>query len=279
MYEAHFGMQVKPFSLSPDPRFLFLGKRHAQAFAMLQYGIQEQLGFAVITGEVGTGKTTLLRKLLQELDERDNVALVSHTHRGLRTVIPTVLDGFGILDAQVPPEPAMQFRYFVNFLVQQYALGRKSILIIDEAQNLTVNALEQLRLLSNVNSDGHLLLQTVLIGQPELKDKLQMPELRQFAQRISVDFFLPKLGESESVDYINHRLSVSGASADVIEDEAKVALAKAGKGIPRMINNLADMALVYAFGEGKPSVDLNTVNDVLNDKIESGILPIAELES
>lgn len=275
MYEAHFGMEAKPFSLSPDPRFLFLSKKHAQAYAMLQYGIREQLGFAVVTGEVGAGKTTLLRKIIHELDERDHVCLVSHTHQGLSTLMPTVLDGFGILEPVAQKDDAAQFRYFVDFLVEQYAQGHKCILIIDEAQNLSVSALEQLRLLSNVNSDGHLLIQTVLIGQPELRILLRRSELRQLAQRISVDFFLSNLDVNDSVAYINHRLRVAGAAPTIFEEEAKELIADASGGIPRIINNIADMSLVYAFGEGKSTVDESTVCDVLADKMASGILPIS----
>lgn len=275
MYEAHFGMEAKPFSLSPDPRFLFLSKKHAQAYAMLQYGIREQLGFAVVTGEVGAGKTTLLRKIIHELDERDHVCLVSHTHQDLSTLMPTVLDGFGILEPVAQKDDAAQFRYFVDFLVEQYAQGLKCILIIDEAQNLSVSALEQLRLLSNVNSDGHLLIQTVLIGQPELRILLRRSELRQLAQRISVDFFLSNLDVNDSVAYINHRLRVAGAAPTIFEKEAKELIADASGGIPRIINNIADMSLVYAFGEGKSTVDESTVCDVLADKMASGILPIS----
>ena len=276
MYEAHFGLEVKPFSLSPDPRFLYFGKRHSQAYAMLEYGILEQVGFAVVTGEVGTGKTTLLRKVLDELDDSKNVALVSHTHRNLESVIPTVLDAFGVGADELPTDPAIQYRFFVDFLVMQYAKGRQSILIIDEAQNLSLDALEQLRLLSNVNADGHLLLQTLLVGQPELREKLQRPELRQFAQRISVDFYLSHLDEDESVEYIDHRIRVAGGRPGIIGSDAKTMLARAAGGLPRMINNLCDMALVYTYGEGKMRVSQETVAEVLKDKRHSGILPLLQ---
>ncbi len=277
MYEAHFDLEVKPFSLSPDPRFIFFSRRHSQAYAMLEYGVREQVGFAVVTGEVGSGKTTLLRKLLEELDDRDNVALVSHTHQNLSTIIPTVLDAFGVVADDLPTEESMQYRFFVDFLVSQYSKGRKSILIIDEAQNLSTQALEQLRLLSNVNADGHLLLQTLLIGQPELREKLKQPELRQFAQRISVDFFLPKLSHQEAIQYIDHRIKVAGGRADIFEPNAKALLAHVAKGLPRMINNLCDMSLVYAYGEDKNRVDSKTVVDVIKDKESSGILPVMSL--
>jgi len=278
MYEAHFNLEVKPFSLSPDPRFIYFSRRHSQAYAMLEYGVREQVGFAVVTGEVGSGKTTLLRKLLEELDDRDNVALVSHTHQNLSTVIPTVLDAFGVVADELPKDESLQYRFFVDFLVSQYAKGRKSILIIDEAQNLSTQALEQLRLLSNVNADGHLLLQTLLIGQPELKEKLKQPELRQFAQRISVEFFLPKLSHQEAIQYIDHRLVVAGGKAELFENNAKALLAHVAKGLPRMINNLCDMAMVYAYGEDKHIVDSKTVVDVIKDKESSGILPVMSLQ-
>lgn len=278
MYEAHFKLQTKPFSLSPDPRFLYFSARHAQAYAMLEYGIREQVGFAVVTGEVGAGKTTLLRKLLGELDDQDNIALVSHTHPNLQSVIPTVLDAFGVVVDELPQDDSAQYRFFVDFLLEQYRRGRRSILIIDEAQNLSASALEQLRLLSNVNADGHLLLQTLLVGQPELRETLKRPELRQFAQRISVDFFLPKLSHKDALAYIDHRVEVAGGTSDLFEANAKTLLAYVAKGLPRMINNLCDMALVYAFGEGKQQVDTRTVMAVIKDKCESGILPMVSMK-
>ena len=277
MYEKHFKLSTKPFSLSPDPTFLYLGKRHSQAYAMLDYSIKEHVGFAVVTGEVGAGKTTLIRKLLSELDDTDNVALISHTHQNMTQLIPSVLEAFCVVADEFPDEESLQYRFFVDFLISQYTKGRRSILIIDEAQNLSIGGLEQLRLLSNVNVDGHLLLQTILVGQPELRDKLKKPELHQFAQRISVDFFLPQLSQNEAIEYINHRLQVAGGHQDIFEQNAKVIIAHASKGLPRMINNLCDMALVYAFGELKKQVDVETVFDVVRDKEESGIFPMMNL--
>jgi general secretion pathway protein A len=277
VYENHFRLQSKPFSLSPDPRFLYFGKRHSQAYAMLQYGIREQVGFAVVTGEVGAGKTTLLRKVIEEFDGTNNLAVVSHTHKNLTDVIPTVMDAFGVGVDDSGEDPALMYRTFVDFLVSQYAKGRRSILMIDEAQNLSVDALEQLRLLSNVNVDGHLLLQTLLVGQPELKEKLACPELKQFAQRISVDFFLPKLSWNESLAYIDHRIEVAGGAPDIFERKAKSLISHAAQGLPRMINNLCDMSLVYAFGDGKKVVEMSVVIDVIKDKEQSGILPLVPL--
>src|SRR3990167_5642713 len=155
MYEKHFNLRCKPFSLSPDPAFLFLGRRHAQAYAMLEYAVHEQVGFAVITCEVGAGKTTLVRKLLSDMDDADQVGLVSHTHENLKSIIPAVLDAFALLGKEAPKDEAGRYRYFVQYLVDRFAAGQRCILIIDEAQNLSLAALEQLRLLSNVNADGH----------------------------------------------------------------------------------------------------------------------------
>lgn len=277
MYEQHFQLQTKPFSLSPDPRFIYFSKRHAQAYAMLEYGISEQVGFAVITGEIGSGKTTLMRKMIAALGDDINLGLISNTHQGMEQIVPLVLDAFGAPLAELPEQETLYYRVFTDFLVAEYNRGRRSLLVIDEAQNLSVRALEQLRLLSNINVDGHLLLQTILIGQPELRETLQRPELKQFAQRISVDYFLPRLSKEESVDYINHRLSVAGAPCSLFSGEAKLMLAYMSKGLPRVINNLADMSLVYAFGDGASFVDKATVVDVVRDKALGGILPMQTL--
>lgn len=273
MYEKHFNLRCKPFSLSPDPAFLFLSRRHAQAYAMLEYAVHEQVGFAVITGEVGAGKTTLIRKLLSECF-CDPVGLVSHTHENLKSVVPSVLDAFGLLGKDVPRDEAGRYRYLVEFMVEKYAQGKRCLLIIDEAQNLSLAALEQLRLLSNVNSDDNLLLQTILVGQPELRDKLRRPELRQFAQRISVDFFLPTLSQEDALLYIDHRLLTAGGSPELIAESAKQLIVSHTNGLPRLINNLCDMALVYAFGEGLHDVSDSIVRQVLLDKEESGLLPL-----
>jgi type II secretory pathway predicted ATPase ExeA len=247
---------------------------HARAHAHLVYGLAQREGFVIVTGEVGAGKTTLIRKLLAEMDEREVVALVSHTHANLKSVLPMVLDAFGVHTRAVEDESG-RYRDFVQFLIDRYAGGKRCVLIIDEAQNLSLAALEQLRLLSNVNADDNLLLQTILVGQPELRAKLRRPELRQFAQRISVDFFLPTLSHDEAILYIEHRLVTAGGPPELFTDSAKQLIATATNGLPRLINNLADMALVYAFGEGKTAVDEAIVRDVLADKEQSGILPLA----
>lgn len=278
MYEKHFNLRCKPFSLSPDPAFLFASKRHAQAYALLEYAVHEQVGFAVITGEVGAGKTTLIRKLLSEFI-CDPVGLVSHTHENLKSVVPSVLDAFGLLGKNVPRDEAGRYRYLVEFLVEQYAQGKHCLLIIDEAQNLSLAALEQLRLLSNVNSDGNLLLQTILVGQPELRDKLRRPELRQFAQRISVDFFLPTLSLEDALRYIDHRLLTAGGTSELFAESAKQLIVSHTNGLPRLINNLCDMALVYAFGEGLHNVTDSIVRLVLQDKEQSGVLPLVWKET
>ena len=278
MYEAFFGLNEKPFSLSPDPRFLFLGRRHEQAYAMLQYGIHEQVGFSVITGEIGSGKTTLMRKVIEAIDDGVNIGIVSHTHHGMDQIIPIVLDSFGVSSDSLSQHESLHYRTFTAHLKAEYLNGRRSILVIDEAQNLSVKALEQLRLLSNINVDGHVLLQTVLIGQPELRDTLKAPELKQFAQRISVDYFLCRLTNKEALQYIDFRIQVAGGDPELFDQKAKHLIVFLAKGLPRVINNLADMALVYAFGEGLKQVTKSIVLDVLRDKERGGILPIASLE-
>ncbi len=272
MYEAFYGLREKPFTIQPDPDFLYFGKRHSLAFTMLQYGVENRVGFTVICGEVGCGKTTLVRHLLNTLGQGLTVGLVSNTHQDIADLQEWVLLAFGLpYDGMTP---VARYDAFQRFLIQEFAAGRRVILIVDEAQNLSSGALESLRMLSNINADKDQLLQVILVGQPELRAKLQQPELRQFAQRVGVDFFLPPLTPEEVAKYVQHRLHVAGREEPLFTDEALTLIAQATGGIPRSVNILCDMALVYGFGADMATIDSPLVLEVLADRRNFGVLEV-----
>src|SRR5271155_5061919 len=218
MYERHFGFTSKPFALTPDPAFLYLSRQHAMAMTMLEYGLASQAAFSLLTGEIGSGKTTLIRRLLRGLGNQVAVGLISNTHGRFKSIQGWALSALGIAPAD--DSDIAKYEALVDSFVREYAGGRRTLLILDEAQNLSVDVLEELRLLSNVNSEKDLVLQILLVGQPELRTKLFRPELRQFAQRVSVDFHLKPLDRNETHAYVGHRLTVAGGSAKLFLPEA-----------------------------------------------------------
>ncbi|MEB2347264.1 MAG: AAA family ATPase [Comamonadaceae bacterium] len=270
MYESYYGLREKPFSIQPDPEFLYFSRRHALAFTMLQYGIQNRTGFTVICGEIGCGKTTLIRHLLDTLGEELTVGLVYNTHQDIADLLEWIMLAFG--QPYEGMSPVARYDAFQRFLIKEYAAGRRTVLIVDEAQNLSAGALESLRMLSNINADKDQLLQVILVGQPQLRDLLQRPELAQFAQRVGVDFFIPPLTEDEVARYVVHRLHVAGRDKPLFTSGALVLIAKAARGIPRSINILCDMALVYGFGGGASMIDAALVGEVLADRHDFGVL-------
>jgi type II secretory pathway predicted ATPase ExeA len=264
MYEHFFGFREKPFSLIPDPAFLFLGRQHSTAYSLLEYGVLTQAGFTVITGEIGCGKTTLIRHLLNQLPERVTVGLISNTHRCFDNLLEWVLMSFGV-DYKAKSAVSL-YESFVDFLIVQYGSRRPTILVIDEAQNLDPVALEELRTLSNVNADKDQILQIVLVGQPELKALLNRPELRQFAQRVVGHYHLGPLAEGETESYIRHRLAHAGCNREVFTPEACRQIHCHSGGIPRLINLLCDMTLVYAYADEVEIVGADLVNAVVDDR-------------
>ncbi len=270
MYEQFYGLKEKPFSTLPDPGFLFMSKRHRLAFTMLEYGIQNGVGFSVICGEIGCGKTTLVRKLLAAVDDSITVGLVYNTHANIGDLLEWVMLAFGQPYAAMTP--VERYDRFQQFLVSEYAAGRRVVLIVDEAQNLSPGAVEALRMLSNINADKDQLLQVVLVGQPELKALLNRPELHQFAQRVGVDFFIPPLAPAEVSQYVHHRLRVAGREEELFLPEALERIAAATRGVPRSINILCDTALVYGFSAEAPRIDAALVEEVLQDRQSYGVL-------
>lgn len=269
MYEHFYNLSANPFSIQPDPEFLYLGTRHSIAYAMLEYGVTNRAAFSVICGEIGCGKTTLIRHLLNNLDPALTVGLVSNTHKDIPNLLDWIMLAFG-----QPYEGLSQialYDAFQRFLVSEYQEGRRTLLIVDEAQNLSNSALESLRMLSNINADKDQLLQIILVGQPQLREVLRQPDMRQLTQRVSSHFFISPLHPSEVKPYIMHRLKVVGRKKPLFTPAAFQCLAEASEGIPRSINILCDTALVYGFSLNCPIISAGMVEEVLQDKYEYGI--------
>ncbi len=270
MYESFYGLKEKPFSILPDPGFLYLGERHKHAYTMLEYGVVHGAGFTVITGNVGCGKTTLIQHLLENMCEDVVVGLISNTQREIGELLKWVLLSFN-QPYDVHDKVAL-FDRLQQFLIEQYSQGRRTVLIIDEAQNLSGDTLEELRMLSNINSGKHQLLQLVLVGQPQLKELLRRPELEQFVQRVSSDFHLGPLDRYEVSAYIDHRLAVAGRTTPLFDDNAKFVIFKTSEGVPRKINILCDTALVYGFSHGSKKISTRVVLEMLRDKARYGLI-------
>lgn len=273
MYEEFFGLKEKPFSIQPDPSFLYWGRSHRLAYAMLEYGVLNHAGISVISGEVGCGKTTLIHRLLDQLSDTHSVALLSNIQAGRGDLLSWVLMGFG--QPFAGKTHVELFAQLQEFFISEYSQGRRVILIIDEAQNLSIDMLEELRMLSNINAGKDQLLQLILVGQPQLKDLLNRPEMLQLAQRIGSDFHLTPLSREEVEAYIETRLAIAGAERRMFAEGAIDLIADQSRGVPRVINIIADTALVYAFSAQQAIVDADTVRDVIRDKLEFGVFGIA----
>jgi general secretion pathway protein A len=264
MYERYFGFKSKPFSLTPDPAFLYHSRQHAMAMTLLEYGLESHAAFSLLTGDVGSGKTTLVRHLLRGLGDRVVVGLISNTHEQFKSIHSWALSALGIIP--VDNTEIAQYSSLVESFISQYAKGKRTLLIIDEAQNLSIEVLEELRLLSNVNSERDLVLQILLVGQPELREKLSRPELAQFAQRVSVDFHLKPLDRSETHAYVQHRLEVAGGSPALFTADAIEFVHARTKGVPRLVNQLCDYGLLYAFADRLKSIDSDLISQVLRER-------------
>src|SRR4030081_1222579 len=271
MYEAYYQLREKPFSILPDPDLIYWGRMHTMAFTMLEFGVMNNAGFTVITGEIGSGKTTLVRHLLKKISPGITIGLISNSPQGRQELLQWILMSLGQpFDGDYPN----LFKRLQDYLYGQYANGRRTILIIDEAQNLEPEALEHLRMLSNINADKFQILQLILVGQPQLREVLMAPKLHQFAQRISSDFHLSPLDSKEGAKYIDFRLEAVGARRLLFSEEACALIAIASGGIPRMINVLCDTALVYGFARGEKTITGKLILDVIADKQQYSIFPL-----
>ncbi len=271
MYQSFFELNEKPFSLLPDPSFLYPSRKHRMALMMLEYGLMNQATISVITGEIGSGKTTLIRKLLAEMEENVTVGLISNTHRSFGELLQWVLVAFGLESEN--KDKASLYKIFIDHVIAEYARGQRTVLIVDEAQNLDAETLEELRMLSNINADKDQVLQLILVGQPELRETLRQPELIQFAQRIAVDFHLEPLSREDTCAYIEHRLQIAGGRPGIFSSVAANRVHYFSQGIPRLINLLCDTALVYAFADGLSEVSGEMVEQVARDKQRGGFFP------
>ncbi|WP_245306202.1 ExeA family protein [Roseovarius aestuariivivens] len=264
IYTDHFGLSARPFTLLPDPEFIYWSPVHRRAFTMMEYGVLTRAPITLITGEVGSGKTTLLHRLLQTMEPDVKVGLVSNAQGSRGELLRWVLMA---LDQPASPEANYVdlFDAFQKFLIDQYAHGHRVVIIFDEAQNLSRESLEELRMFTNINSNKDELLQLILVGQPELRDTICRSDLRQFAQRVASSFHLSPM-DSETVHaYIGHRLYKAGAKRNLFNRDACDLIYKNTGGVPRLVNQLCDLSMVYAFTSNQKTVTLRTVQQVLDD--------------
>ena len=272
LYAPFFGLTERPFSLVPDPEFLYWSPQHKRAFSILEYGILSRAPITLITGEIGAGKTTLLQQLLSRIEDGVTIGLVSNAQGGRGELIQWILNAFQVsIDSSA--SYVEMFQALQDFLLGEYAAGRRVILIIDEAQNLSLEGLEELRMLTNINSNKDVLIQLILVGQPELKDMVRDPRMRQLAQRVAASFHIGALSSEEVVQYVQHRLKTSGGSGDEFTAKACNKIHEATQGVPRLINQLCEFALLYAWSGETRVIDESVVQQVLDDGVFFGDNP------
>jgi general secretion pathway protein A len=272
MYERFYNLRERPFSLSPDPDYLYPSRVHKEALSYLRYGIESHAGFIVITGEIGSGKTTLLQTVLRGLDHQTSVARLVSTTLHARELIEAVMLDFGLDPGQARSKPYL-IRDFARYLVEQRAAGRLALLVIDEAQNLSLPALEEVRMLSNLETEKSKLIQIALIGQPNLRDVLARPELEQLRQRVTVSYHLQALDAPETSAYVNHRLrrAAIGAPLEFPRDVTDL-IHEHSRGIPRKINVIADAILLFGYGEEQRTVTVDLTRQVLEELESTGVI-------
>src|SRR5258707_1059505 len=271
MYERFYRLRERPFALTPDPEYLYPSRVHQEALSYLRYGIESHAGFVVITGAIGSGKTTLLQTMLRTLDSQTTVARVMNTLLAPRELLESAMIDLG-LDPDGKSKPSM-LKMFGEFLVGERSAGRLVLLVIDEAQNLTLPALEEIRMLSNLETEKSKLLQIILIGQPDLRDKLDRPELEQLRQRITVSYQLEPLDADETSQYITPRLARASIAAPLeFPAEVTARIHARSNGVPRLINVIADATLVFGYGEERSEIDAALIDEVIADLDATGVL-------
>lgn len=265
MYNQYFGFSESPFSIAPDPRYLFMSERHREALAHLLYGVGAGGGFVLLTGEVGTGKTTVCRCLLEQMPKNVDLALILNPKLSPEELIAAICDELHIAYDKASVTPKELVDVLNRRLLETHTAGRSTVVILDEAQQLSIEALEQLRLLTNLETNTKKLLQVILIGQPELQSILTRQELRQLAQRVIARYHLLPLSVSEMAHYVNHRLAVAGIRQNLFPERVLKRLHQITGGVPRLINTLCDRALLGAYARGKRVVDLALVNEAARE--------------
>lgn len=266
LYTHYYGMKERPFTLLPDPDFLYWSASHKRAYTILEYGVMTRAPLTVITGEVGAGKTTLLQHLLSSLDDKTVIGLISNAQGGRGELLRWVLNALNVKhDARADYVELHQT--LQDFAIRMYSEGRHVVLVIDEAQNLSIESLEELRLLTNINSNKDELLQLILVGQPELRDMIEYPELRQFAQRVSATYHLDVMDPQTTKEYVQHRLRHAGGTGAEFTPAALMRVFKETGGVPRLVNKLCDLAMVYAAGDDKTEVSANLIGELIQDGI------------
>ena len=274
MYNDYFGLKEEPFSIAPDPQFLYMSTRHREALAHLIYGMKVDSGFVLLTGEVGTGKTTVCRCLLGQIPENSEVAFILNPKLSAIELLATICDELEISY----PDNNSSGKIFIDlinaYLLDAHSHGKKTVLIIDEAQNLSVDVLEQIRLLTNLETDKRKLLQVIMLGQPELNRMLERPELRQLAQRVTARYHLEPLSENDIEGYLRHRLAVAGVERPLFPVKTVDKLYSLTAGVPRVINLLCDRALLGAYVKGEnivsPALLIEAANEVFGKKSPRG---------
>ncbi len=265
MYEQFFGFKEKPFSVTPDTKYFFSSEKHEEALNTLFFGIMERKGFAVLTGEVGSGKTTVWHALLNKLIRGTKIALITNSHLTSKQMVMAILDEFEIPFKDHWPKIKL-LNALNRYLLEQITLGFNVVVVIDEAQNLRPSVLEEVRMLSNLETEREKLLQIVLIGQPELKSMLEMKELRQLRQRVAVYYHIRPLTKEEMSTYIRHRLTIAGANGSpVFADDALDKIYGHSGGIPRLVNSICDRALLTGFLKERKEIDAAIVDEVTRE--------------
>ena len=269
MYESYFGLKEKPFSIAPDPRYMYLSESHEEALAHLLFGLQQGGGFVQLTGEVGTGKTTLIRALLEQMPESVDLALVFNPKLSPLEFVAAICDELQVPYEQETATLKTLTDALYDKLLENYNQGRRTVLIIDEAQALSVDVLEQVRLLTNLETTREKLLQIILIGQPELRSTLAREDMRQLAQRVTDVYHLESLNQLEVRNYLIHRLTIAGARKLLFKDSAVKAIYRYSGGIPRIINEIADKALLAAYAKERTEADKSMVDQAAEQVLSS----------
>ena len=276
MYENYYGFHERPFSIVPNPDYLYLSPIHQNALTYLEYGLMEDIGFILLTGDVGTGKTTLIRYVINQFCSDMDVAVIFNTNVSADQLVSLILRSYGLSSETNDKVNALDILY--NYLIEKYSENRRVLIIIDEAQNLSHESMEEVRMLSNLQSDDHVLLQIMLVGQPELKAKLRHQSFTSFTQRIAVKFHLSPLTRKEAGCYIAFRLEKAGGKSDLFDTEAVDMIYRESGGIPRSINLICDSALVYGFGYDLGTIGGSVIEQVVQDRggLEVEIGPAVE---